>query len=81
MNKTLSDQLVEALVLRGWTEGPKQSRHRTFTHPEKKERMLVGEAGGLRYGSNHENSISLTGKRFYKELLDTANLPSVDLKL
>lgn len=81
MTKTIAEQLAEALILRGWTEGPKQSRYRTFTHPEKNDRMLVGEAGGLRYGKNHGNSISLTGKKFYKELLGTANLPKVELKL
>ncbi len=79
MTETLSDQLAEALIARGWAEQPR-GKYRKFTK-RGEHNLYVGDAGALRYGQNASTSRSMTGGKFYKELLGTANLPSVDLKL
>lgn len=81
MPVTISDRLVEALLLRGWREDTKQSGYRAFTQGNPKDRMFVGRAGALRRGSAPSNSRSLTDKKFYRELLGIDNLPAINLTL
>lgn len=62
---TLSEQIVNKLILLGWTEtASRSSKYRTFIKNCETDRVYVGKRGALRKGRSVTESYSYNVKRF-----------------
>ena len=65
-----SEQILNALINSNWKEEKSNSRkYRKFSKSDLNVFLFVGKNGSLRSGRNSSNSRSLTGTKFYNNLL------------